>query len=594
MSGNTASEEAERTNKPTSSQENNDGSRTRIRSMDQNPLINGFHQGLAAHAWAGVSSQAWAGLRRNKRFNVGGMFETMADCAKENNESRQAYSSESIKATSGPVQLSRNAARVFQHDQQRSSEENSGTSGSASSPTPTRANEAVTSGRSNPRAYHLSDFDNSHNGGALMPSQVTRNDAIASHQPLWMQNQGRFHLHQPPASGFRSMFDTTSSTAHHGLQDPPGTSFQPLRNDTRISMGAHQQGHKGSQQQQPGSRGSTNPYVIGPVSLVNNALDFSFASTAMTLASSFDMSTLKGTGSCFSKLKSEVNSVSELISQQETFCSSADFEAFVSCSGLKQPIFKRNPRLDDSKFEKFTKAWNKLAPDSKLSIVFHGTSKHNIVRILDNGLDPKRRSGQAYGPGEYFSNNPGISVSFCNGGNEMLVFAVAKPRERQYNCPPDYVVIANNDHQLPLGSVTFKGVEHQVLSHSSRMRQQLAYLSKIADRKAQEANDATLKAEIIQHLIGKQVDIASEKYQNHLVDLSYTSKREIAMYVYRLVDKALFSFYFPELPEPMKSEERDVAAIRSVEEAERDAKAAKDAFETAKKNATSPTDGDNL
>jgi hypothetical protein len=126
------------------------------------------------------------------------------------------------------------------------------------------------------------------------------------------------------------------------------------------------------------------------------------------------------------------------------------------------------------------------------------------------------------------------------------------------------------------------------------MRQQLAYLSKIADRKAQEANDATLKAEIIQHLIGKQVDIASEKYQNHLVDLSYTSKREIAMYVYRLVDKALFSFYFPELPEPMKSEERDVAAIRSVEEAERDAKAAKDAFEKAKKNATSPTDGDCL
>jgi hypothetical protein len=187
-------------------------------------------------------------------------------------------------------------------------------------------------------------------------------------------------------------------------------------------MGAHQQGHNGSQQQQPGSRGSTNPYVIGPVSLVNNALDFSFASSAMTLASSFDMSTLKGTGSCFSKLKSEVNSVSELISQQETFCSSADFEAFVSCSGLKQPIFKRNPRLDDSKFEKFTKAWNKLAPDSKLSIVFHGTSKHNIVRILDNGLDPKRRSGQAYGPGEYFSNNPGTyGISRADASSQSIL-----------------------------------------------------------------------------------------------------------------------------------------------------------------------------
>lgn len=97
------------------------------------------------------------------------------------------------------------------------------------------------------------------------------------------------------------------------------------------------------------------------------------------------------------------------------------------------------------------------------------------------------------------------------------------------------------------------------------------------------------KAEIIQLLIGNKVDIASEKYQNYLVDLTYISKREIAMYVHRLVDKALLSFYFPELPEPMKTEERDVAAIRSVEEAEREAKVAKDAFEKAKKNAPIPS-----
>ena len=116
---------------------------------------------------------------------------------------------------------------------------------------------------------------------------------------------------------------------------------------------------------------------------------------------------------------------------------------------------------------------------------------------------------------------------------------------RQHDCPPDYVVVANNNHQLPLGSVTFEGVENQVMSHSSRMRRQLAYLSKIADRKAQEANDAMHKAEIIQLLIGKQVDIASEKYQNYLVDLTYISKREIAMYVHRLVDKDSFIFLLP-------------------------------------------------
>ncbi len=50
----------------------------------------------------------------------------------------------------------------------------------------------------------------------------------------------------------------------------------------------------------------------------------------------------------------------------------------------------------------------------------------------------------------------GISLSYCKGGNEMLVFAVVEPRERQHGCPRDYVVVANNNHQLPLGSVTFK------------------------------------------------------------------------------------------------------------------------------------------
>ncbi len=133
--------------------------------------------------------------------------------------------------------------------------------------------------------------------------------------------------------------------------------------------------------------------ATGPVPLVNINQTTSFAPTS--------------SGSCFSKLKSEVNSVSELISQQKTFCSSAEFEAFVSSSGLDQPLFKENPPLEDSKFDEFTKAYNALAPNSRLSIVFHGTRKNNIPNILANGLDPQHRRRQAYGPGEYFSNNPG-------------------------------------------------------------------------------------------------------------------------------------------------------------------------------------------
>ena len=50
----------------------------------------------------------------------------------------------------------------------------------------------------------------------------------------------------------------------------------------------------------------------------------------------------------------------------------------------------------------------------------------NIDAICRNGLDPARRSGQAYGPGEYFgaAGNATISVAYCKGGRKMLVFAV--------------------------------------------------------------------------------------------------------------------------------------------------------------------------
>jgi len=285
---------------------------------------------------------------------------------------------------------------------------------------------------------------------------------------------------------------------------------------------------------------------------------------------------------CFSKIKSEVSSVSELIEQHKAFCLSAEFGAFVSLYGLGQPSFKASPHLETLSFDKFTKAWNHLEPDSNLAIVFHGTSERNVPGILANGLDPTRRRGQAYGPGEYFSTDPRISVSYCRGGLQMLVFIVVIPRERQERCPADYVVVSNNDHQLPLGSVSFAAVDREIARASSERQQKLAYLSRFSDMKTQEANDAMFKATIIQLVIGKKVDIASEKYQKHMAVLSATSKREISMYVHRLLDDEVISYYFPDLPEPMMAAERDTAAIRSVDESERDAAQAKEALEKAK------------
>ena len=57
-----------------------------------------------------------------------------------------------------------------------------------------------------------------------------------------------------------------------------------------------------------------------------------------------------------------------------------------------------------------------------LRLVFHGTSEANVEGICREGLDPKRRSGQAYGPGEYFGGDAAVSWSYCRGGKKMIVF----------------------------------------------------------------------------------------------------------------------------------------------------------------------------
>ena len=55
---------------------------------------------------------------------------------------------------------------------------------------------------------------------------------------------------------------------------------------------------------------------------------------------------------------------------------------------------------------------------------WHGTSTNAIDSICCNGFDPKRRSAQVHGPGEYFGLTPGVSLKYCNDGNFMLVFFI--------------------------------------------------------------------------------------------------------------------------------------------------------------------------
>lgn len=103
---------------------------------------------------------------------------------------------------------------------------------------------------------------------------------------------------------------------------------------------------------------------------------------------------------------------------------------------------------------------------------WHGTGTENgVVGICHDGFDPSRRSGQVYGPGEYFGQTPAISHSYAGNSNRMIVTFIIKVPEVSkqsnfcyvVNNPKDFslaynlpVMVLNYNQQLP--PVKFFGV----------------------------------------------------------------------------------------------------------------------------------------
>ncbi|KAH3764489.1 pre-mrna splicing factor rna helicase [Pelomyxa schiedti] len=96
---------------------------------------------------------------------------------------------------------------------------------------------------------------------------------------------------------------------------------------------------------------------------------------------------------------------------------------------------------------------------------WHGSTETGIVQICDEGWDTSKRTGQAYGPGEYFGITSAISQGYCKTGNFMLVALVIQgswvSRIR------DFCYVVNNptgadtgSYCLPLSVVVF-GVNKQ-------------------------------------------------------------------------------------------------------------------------------------
>lgn len=73
---------------------------------------------------------------------------------------------------------------------------------------------------------------------------------------------------------------------------------------------------------------------------------------------------------------------------------------------------------------------------------WHGTSEQAIGPICDSGFDPKRRSGQVYGPGEYFGVDANVSLGYARNSNRLILAYVLESSVVKHQ--PGFCYVVNN------------------------------------------------------------------------------------------------------------------------------------------------------
>ena len=319
-----------------------------------------------------------------------------------------------------------------------------------------------------------------------------------------------------------------------------------------------------------------------------------------------------GVGGClawsrYSHLKQ--GGVPAILKHFVTFCQSEGFIRHCTMLGFTNPHFYPNAKsrtivdgnssirntlsTDNVGYHKFSKCLtvsgnekeSTISDDACLGLVFYGTAQSNIDSILQMGLEKSRRRGQAYGPGEYFSKDPTVSIGYCKGGLEMLVFVVVLPPtlgRKNTNSPADYVVVENNSHHLAVGVLKFQAVDTKVSQLSRQRRSQFIDLNNKVIAKSQIKQETALKAKIIQHIIAGEVDVAAELYKKSSV-LCSLSKQEISWYVHQTLDDEIIEWYFPAIPDPMKIGEINEKKVQHLDDAELEERKAKKELEDAQK-----------
>lgn len=149
----------------------------------------------------------------------------------------------------------------------------------------------------------------------------------------------------------------------------------------------------------------------------------------------------------------------------------------------------------------------------------------------------------------------------------MFVFLVVVPkRKTNSNAPKSFVIVNNNDHQLPLGTMFFDSVDQRAMKFSNRIKEKLDKWSNDAEERLLQREETTMKAVIEQELMRNNIEKASELYLENKSIFTELSLKDIAWYVHPLLknDNRIETF-FPDLPPPIKSAEVKDTNMVSVE-----------------------------
>jgi hypothetical protein len=145
-----------------------------------------------------------------------------------------------------------------------------------------------------------------------------------------------------------------------------------------------------------------------------------------------------------------------------------------------------------------------------------------------------------------------------------------------FSPPSGMAVVPTTEHQFPLGVVSWESASQHAHDRSFAAKQRLASLAEKLRQKTLQAENAAIKADIIQMLIRERSGEiqASEAWEKHKGRLDDASKKEISLWVHRTVNPDIIPFYFPDIPEPMSREEHARLA-KTVEEYQEEVIAAK-------------------